>query len=47
MFAIIISTVAYVVLSVMEKVGEAETERKFKECEETDWNEYYSNIDKK
>lgn len=42
MLQIAILTVACVVLSAYIKVEEVDEKKKQKECDETDWNDYYA-----
>lgn len=42
MLQLAIGTVAIISLSIVIKVEETKTARQWKECEETDWNEYYA-----
>lgn len=40
----IIGAVIFIAITIYDELGKAEFDRKWKECEETDWNEYYANI---
>lgn len=42
MLQFVIGTVAFVSLSIGIKVEETKMARRYKEYEETDWNEYYA-----
>ena len=40
----IIGTIAYVWLTAIERIDKLNKDKAWRECEATDWNEYYANL---